>query len=229
MGACDPAPAVRRSTLRDRVDPGPGASFGRRSRVRPPAPRSGAFRGAISVNGSPVEMPIAGRAEHASGERLRLAATFATRTCRRMAERIPAGHVRLPHARRMWPAPGPCPGPGTMRWKDVAIVGEREATLSVREARLARAHRAFRQASEGRAVLAVRIPSPFRSRSPRPTTGSVNGEEIGGGATRGHDPAGRAEKAPLELPFESTTGRSLAAAGIAGLSARIWTPARRDG
>lgn len=196
------------------IDPRPGefftATFSFSASGLPP----GQFRGSVALNGSPAEVPLAGRGEKIGG-RTRLRATL------RYAD-VPAGWLnrcrqdsfdyRLQgevegSARVSWS--------GTMRWDQVTV--ERGGEAVSRFARLASLELTALSLgrSEGRAVLEVENPFSF----PIEIAGAsydlrVHGRSVGGGAARGS--VLRAKRRDfLELPFTVDHGRFLAAAGSA--------------
>ena len=205
--------AAAGSPLEIAVDPRPGASFG--LVLSGPAGSAGAgeFRGGVRLNGSQVEMPLAGRAELA-GDRLRLAATV------RYAD-VPAdwlSHHR-PEAfdyrvRAEVAGAGTVSWEGALAWSDISFAGGREAlsrfvALGSLELTSLSATR-----TEGRGVLSVTNPFAF------PITIAaaeyrlrVNGNEIGGGAAKGRIMKAGKKNAALELPFRLDEKAFKAAAG----------------
>ncbi len=196
------------------MDPGSGASFELVLTGPAGGGGSGEFRGGVSLNGSPVEMALSGRAEEREG-RLRLVATVRytdvpkewlngfrpdTFDYRIHADVAGAGAV-------FWA--------GSMHWSDVSIRGEGEAmthfvTLGSFELTALSVKR-----SEGRAVLSVTNPFAF------PVTIAaagyrlrVNGKEIGGGAAGVRILRAGRKKAAFELPFRVDHGAFLDAAGF---------------
>jgi len=212
------------------IDPGPGTSFGLVLTGWAADAGPGEFRGGVSLNGSPVEMPLRGRAEKRGG-RIRLVAT------------IPYAGVPQEWLNGFRPdtfeyrvhadvaGAGAVSWAGSMRWSDVSIVEEREALSPFVKLGSLELTALSIKRSEGRAVLAVTNPFAF------PITIAaaeyrlhVNGTEIGGGAARGRILRAGRPKAPLELPFRVDHGPFLAAAGFdwavgadleAGLTGRL--------
>jgi LEA14-like dessication related protein len=194
------------------VDPRPGGSF-IVSFAGPALPTSaGAFHGSVSLYGSPAEMPVAGRAEMRGGL-LRLTATL------RYAD-VPVDWLNrfrpdaFDYRIRAETAGGEgVSWSGTEPWSRVkSFAGEDSLKSFVKLASLELTSLSLTR-SEGRAVLAVTNPFSF----PIPLTAtsyrlSVNGEEVGGGGTRGRIlPPKR--NVGLELPFTVQQWRFLAAAG----------------
>ena len=194
------------------VDPRPGSSF--EIRFAGPASKatSGDFRGGVSLYGSPVEMPLAGRAETMGGL-LRLSATV------RYAD-VPAEWLNrfrrdaFDYRVRADVAGGESVSwSGTERWTQVTRAGGDAALRHFVELTSLELTSLSLTRSEGRAVLAVTNPFSFpitiASTSYRL---SVKGEEIGSGGTRGRILRPQ-HRAGLELPFTVQQWRFLAAAG----------------
>ena len=171
---------------------------------------SGEFRGRASFNGSPLELPLSGRAESGGG-RLRVTATA------RYAD-VPEDWLGRFHpgsfeyAVRGEVAGAAVSWSGTMRWSEIAVTGDnlvsRFLTLASLELTGLSAKR-----TEGRGFLSVSNPFSFPvSLAAWTYRIRVNGEEIGGGNARGHVARGR-RTTGLELPFSAEEGRFLAAAG----------------
>ncbi len=202
------------SALEIAIDPRPGASFELILTGPAGGGGPGEFRGGVSLNGSPVEMPLSGPAEERGG-RLRLVATIRyadvpkewldgfrpdTFDYRIHADVAGAGAVS-------WV--------GSMRWSDVSILGEGDAmTRFVKLGPLELTALSVKR-SEGRAVLSVTNPFAF------PVTIAaagyrlrLNGKEIGGGTAGGRTLRAGRKKAPLELPFCVDHGAFLDAAGF---------------
>lgn len=194
------------------VDPRPGESFVVGFAGPAMTISAGDFRGSLSLYGSPAEMPLAGRAETRGGL-LRLSATL------RYAD-VPADWLNrfrrdgFDYSVRAQITGGESVSwSGTQRWSQVKSVGTDEslehfvklAALELTALSLTR--------SEGRAVLAVT--NPFSFPITVTATGyrlSVNGDEVGAGATRGRTLRPR-HSTGLELPFTVQHWRFLAAAG----------------
>src|SRR5512144_639754 len=195
------------------VDPRPGASFG--LVLSGPARSAGAgeFGGGVRLNGSQVEMPLAGRAELA-GDRLRLAATV------RYAD-VPAdwlSHHR-PEAfdcrvRAEVAGAGTVSWEGALAWSDISFAGGREAlsrfvALGSLELTSLSATR-----TEGRGVLSVTDPFAFSiTIAAAEYRLRVTGNEIGGGAANGRIMKAGKKNAALELPFRLDEKTFKAAAG----------------
>jgi len=194
------------------VDPQPGPFFvatfeGPASGVGP-----GEFRGAVAWNGSPMEMPLIGTVE-TTGNGLRLRASL------RYADVPRDWLLRLRpdsfdyRVRGEVGGAGQLSWSGTLRWEEVAVSGGRE-TLSrfVKLSSLELTDLSPRH-SEGRAVLAVTNPFSFPiSLGEVRYELRVNGEEVGGGRTRGRTLRAGKNNA-LELPFRVDHARFRTAAG----------------
>lgn len=206
------AAAAAAAPVRIVVEPRPGASFVV-SFTGPALNRSaGDFRGSLSLYGSGVEMPMAGRADPAGGL-LRLTATV------RYAD-VPAPWLDrfrregFEYRIRADVTSGESVSwSGMERWSQVTAAGAdnvldrfvKLASLELTSLSLTR--------SEGRAVLAITNPFSFpitvASTSYRL---SVNGDEVASGATRGRTLRPK-HTAGLELPFSLQQWQFLAAAG----------------
>jgi len=189
--------------------------------------RGGLFSGRVSVNGSPVELPVSARAEASAG-RLRLPLTLR--------------YADIPHdwAKRFrsetfdYRVTGSVSGgapvewSGRSRWDSVGVEGERETLRRfVRLVTLEVTDVSF-LSSDARAVVGVRNPFSFpltvASSRYRVTAG---GRVLGRGMTRGMILRPRQESTVL-LPLEVEHGALIAAAGGAVLSGE-GVPARLDG
>jgi LEA14-like dessication related protein len=195
------------------VDPRPGVSFGLVLSGPAGGAAAGEFRGGLRLNGSQVEMPLAGRSELA-GDRLRLVATV------RYAD-VPGdwlSHSR-PEAldyriRADVVGAGTVSWEGALAWSDVSFVGGREALSRFVALGSLELTSLSSTRTEGRAVLSVTNPFAF------PITIAaadyrlrVNRKEIGGGAAKGRILKAGKKKVALELPFRLEEGTFRAAAG----------------
>ncbi len=176
----------------------------------------GAFRGSISINGSPVEMPVSGSVSHAGG-------------LWRLPFRVRYSDVPADWADRFRPdgftyrlresgGAAPREWTGTRSWKEVEIEGGRDvlADFLVLD-EVALTHLSL-LSSEARAELSVRNPFAFPLMIAQTDyTLTANGREVGFGSTRGmilH----AAQKNVLSLPIEVDHAELLSAAGTALLS-----------
>jgi LEA14-like dessication related protein len=177
----------------------------------------GAFRGSISVNGSTVELPIAGTVAHAEGQwRLPVVVRYAD---------VPAawteGFRAEAFSYRLRGGVGgaaPREWTGTRAWKDVEVEGGRDALdqfLALRDVRLTEMSL---MSSEAVGELAIRNPFAFDLRIAQADYVLFAAErQVGEGATRGmilH--AG--QRNVLSLPIEVDHGQLISAAGSALLS-----------
>jgi hypothetical protein len=192
-----------------RLDPRPGPEF-TLILDGPSGAGSGEFRGRVSLNGSPSELPLSGRAE-SSGGRLRVAATA------RYTD-VPAdwlGRFRpgsFDYAVRGEVAGKEVSWSGTMRWSEVPVAGEGLASRFLRLGSLELTALSPKR-TEGRGVLNVSNPFSFPVRLSAGTFRiRVNGEEIGGGGARERVARGK-RTTGVELPFSAEERRFLAAAG----------------
>jgi LEA14-like dessication related protein len=142
------------------IRPGPAETFSATLAGPARGVRGGAFSGRLSVNGSPVEIPISGRAE-ASGDGLRLPVTLRYSDIPQdWANRFRAETFDYRITGRV-AGEAPLDWSGTARWDEVGVEGERETarrflrlvTLEVTDISFA--------GSEARAVVAVRNPFAF--------------------------------------------------------------------
>lgn len=209
------------------IRPGPAEVFSA-TLVGPAAGvRSGPFVGSISINGSPVELSVTGRAD-ASGGRLRLPLTLRySDVPQDWANRFRAETFGYRVRGRVGDST-PIEWSGVARWDDVGVEGERESVarfvrlveLEVTDVSLL--------SSDARAVLAVRNPFSFpitiASSRYRVTAGD---RVVGNGSTRGLLLRPRRESTIL-LPVEVEHGALIAAAGGAVLSGE-GVPARLAG
>lgn len=208
------------------IRPGPTETFSATLVGPAAAARGGPFSGRISVNGSSVEVPIAGRAE-AIGARLRIPLTLRySDVPQDWANRFRPETFEYRVSGRAGAAP--VEWTGTARWDDVGVEGERETvrrfvrlvTLEVTDVSLF--------SSDARAVVAVRNPFsfPLTVASARYRV-SADGRLLGTGSTRGMILRARQECTVL-LPIEVEHGALIAAAGGAVLSGEA-VPARLAG
>ncbi len=199
--------------VRIAVEPRPGTSFV--VNLTGPALKAAAgdFRASVSLYGSSVEMPLAGRAEPVGGGLLRLSATV------RYAD-VPADWLNrfrrdsFDYRIRADIAGGESVSwSGTEQWRQVTAAGGDDslkdfvklASLELTSLSLTR--------SEGRAVLAITNPFSFPITIAATSYRlNVNGEEVGSGGTRGRILRPR-QVTGVELPFTVQQWRFLAAAG----------------
>jgi LEA14-like dessication related protein len=178
---------------------------------------AGPFRGSISMNGSPAELPVAGTVVHADGRwRLPLSVRYSdvppdwadrfrpdTFTYR-LRGAVAGG------ASREWT--------GTRAWKDIEVESDRESGAEFLQLEDVRLTELSLLSSEGEARLGVRNPFafPLKIAETRYVL-VVNGREVGEGATHGmilHP----SQKNALVLPVEIDHAELLSAAGKALLS-----------
>lgn len=177
----------------------------------------GAFRGSISLNGSPAELPVAGTVAHADGRwRLPLiiryadvpadwADRFRTETFTYRMRGSVAGA-----APREWT--------GTLPWKDIEVESDRESGADFLQLENVRLTELSLLSSAAEADLVVRNPFAFELKiAESQYTLIVEGREVGEGATHGlilH----AAQKNVLALPIELDHASLLSAAGRAVVS-----------
>jgi LEA14-like dessication related protein len=174
---------------------------------------AGPFRGAISLNGSPVELPIAGTVAHAEG-RWRLPVTV------RYAE-VPADWAdrfrpeTFSYRLRGGVSGAPREWTGTRPWRDVEIDGDRETLAGFLELSHVGLTHVSLFSSEATAELALRNPFSFPLKiAETQYTLLADGQEVGEGQTRGlllHP----SQKNVLSLPIEIDHAQLLSAAGKA--------------
>lgn len=176
----------------------------------------GAFRGAIALNGSSVELPLSGTVTHAGG-RFQLPVTtryadvpseWADRfTPRTFTYRLKGSTGGEP---REWGGSG--------AWKDVEIEGDRDVLshfLSLEDVRLTELSLL---SSEAEARLAIRNPFAFDLKiAETDYTLSVEGRVVGQGGTKGMI-VHASQNNLLALPIELDHGELIAAAGQALLA-----------
>jgi LEA14-like dessication related protein len=209
------------------VRPGPAETFSATLVGPASGARAGAFSGRLSVNGSPVEIPVSARAE-ASGDRLRLPVTL------RYAD-VPADWANRFHPQTFdyrlsgrTAAGGAVLWTGRARWDDVGVEGEKETMR--RFLRLASVELTDVSFLESRAQAVVTVRNPFAfpltiaSTRYRLTSGS---RVVGAGQTRGKLLRARQESTLL-LPIEVDHGQLLGAAG-SGILGGGSLPARLAG
>lgn len=222
-----PLLAVLARPVEIEVRPGPAETFSATLAGPAAGARAGAFSGRLSVNGSPVEMPISARAE-ASGDRLRLPVTL------RYAD-VPADWANRFHPQTFdyrlsgrTAAGAPVEWAGRARWDDVGMEGEKEtARRFLRLASVEVTEVGFTESS-AQAVLTVRNPFAFpltiASTRYRLSSGS---RIVGTGQTRGKLLRPRQESTLL-LPLDVDHGQLLGAAG-SGILGGGSLPARLSG
>lgn len=209
------------------VRPGPSETFAATLVGPARGAAGGAFSGRLSVNGSPVEVPVSARAE-ASGDRLRLSVTL------RYAD-VPSDWANRFHPQTFdYKLAGRTAGggavdwSGTARWDDVGVEGEKE--IAQRFLRLASVELTDVSFTESRAQAVVLVRNPFAfpltiaSTRYRLTSGA---RVVGTGHTRGMILRARQESTLL-LPVEVDHGQLLGAAG-AGILGGGSLPARLAG
>lgn len=209
------------------VRPGPSETFSATLVGPARGARGGAFSGRLSINGSPVEIPVSARAE-ASGDRLRLPVTL------RYAD-VPSDWANRFHPQTFdYKLSGRTAGggavdwSGTARWDDVGVEGERETMR--RFLRLASVEVTDVSFTESRAQAVVTVRNPFAfpltiaSTRYRLTSGA---RVVGTGHTRGMLLRPRQESTLL-LPVEVDHGQLLGAAG-SGILGGGSLPARLSG
>lgn len=209
------------------VRPGPSETFSATLIGPAQGARGGAFSGRISVNGSPVEMPVSARAV-ASGDRLRLPVTL------RYAD-VPSDWANRFHPQTFaYKLSGRSAGggsvdwSGTARWDDVGVEGEKETAK--RFLRLASVELTDVSFTESRAQAVVTVRNPFAfpltiaSTRYRLTSGA---RVVGTGHTRGMILRARQESTLL-LPVDVDHGQLLGAAG-SGILGGGSLPARLSG
>ena len=175
---------------------------------------SGAFRGTMTINGSPAELPLSGRAEQ-SGDRLTVHGSVPYAD-------VPADWVSKVRAEgfdyRLRGQVGegrPVDWSGHLPWDAVSVAGDARAASRFLQLTSFELTAFSVKRSEGRAVVRAENPFSFPLTIAN-TVYSVeaNGHAIGRGTTRGR--LLRARKAnAVELPFEVDHGEFLAAVGSA--------------
>jgi LEA14-like dessication related protein len=177
----------------------------------------GDFRGSLSLNGSPAEVPVAGRAE-------RTAAGWSVPLTIRYAE-VPADWAdRFQPASFQYLLRGRVAGKppiewrGTKRWDSVAIEGEDDSVRRFVKLQSLEVVELSLLESEALAIVGVRNPFsfPLKIASTRYRL-QANGREVGEGATRGMLLRPLRVNA-LSLPIALDHGALVGAAGRAVLS-----------
>ncbi len=178
---------------------------------------AGPFRGSISMNGSPAELPIAGTVVHADGRwRLPLSVRYSD---------VPADWAdrfrpeTFTYRLRGAVAGGPArEWTGTRAWKDIEVDSDRESGAEFLQLEDVRLTELSLLSSEAQARLGVRNPFAFPLKiAEAQYVLVVNGREVGEGATHGmilHP----SQKNALALPIEVDHAELLSAAGRALLS-----------
>ncbi|MFN2387919.1 MAG: LEA type 2 family protein [Thermoanaerobaculia bacterium] len=177
----------------------------------------GDFRGALSLNGSPAEIVVAGRAERSpAGWSLPLTLRFADVPAD-WADRFQPASFQYVLRGRVAGEP-PVEWRGTKRWESVGIEGENDSVRRfVKLQSLEVVELSFLE-SEALAIVAVRNPFsfPLKIASTRYRL-QASGREVGEGATRGMLLRPLRVSA-LSLPIGLDHGALVAAAGRAVLS-----------
>jgi LEA14-like dessication related protein len=173
----------------------------------------GPFQGAISVNGSPAELPLSGTVERAGKEwKLPVAVRYADVPADWADRFRPEGFTyRLRSASgREWS--------GSARWQDVELEGSREAAEEYVKLDDVTLSNVSLLSSEANAQVTVRNPFSFPLKiASTQYTLFANGREVGSGRTQGmilH----AAQKNRLELPIDVDHSELLSAAGGALVS-----------
>lgn len=196
------------------IDPQPGRFFTATFAGPAPCIAAGQFRGSVSLNGSPAEMPLVGRAEQVgSGARLRATLRYAD---------VPADWVsRFRPDTFDYSIRGGVEGlraiscSGTLGWEQVVVEGGREALSRFVKLTSLELTALSARRSEGRAVLTVDNPFSFPIAVAAASYDlRIHEQRIGGGARRGQILRGQ-RKGSLELPLTVDHERFLAAAGTA--------------
>ncbi len=196
------------------VRPGAGESFTAVVTGEAPGAASGAFSGALTLNGSPSELRVSGQAERTGGRlRIPLAVRYSD---------VPADWVERFRLRDFdYRLRGTVAGrervewSGAMRWAEVAIEGEKEtAERFVRLGSLQLTSLSFFE-SEAQAQVSVRNPFsfPLKISSARYEL-FANGSAVGSGQT-GALVLHPGRENSLDLPVELEHGALIAAAGNA--------------
>jgi len=173
----------------------------------------GPFQGAISVNGSPAELPLSGTVERAGREwKLPVAVRYADVPADWADRFRPEGFTyRLRSASgREWS--------GSARWQDVELEGSREAAEEYVKLDDVTLSNVSLLSSEANAQVTVRNPFSFPLKiASTQYTLFANGREVGSGGTQGmilH----AAQKNRLALPIDVDHSELLSAAGGALVS-----------
>jgi LEA14-like dessication related protein len=173
----------------------------------------GPFQGAISVNGSPAELPLSGTVERAGREwKLPVAVRYADVPADWADRFRPEGFAyRLRSASgREWS--------GSARWQDVELEGSREAAEEYVKLDDVTLSNVSLLSSEANAQVTVRNPFSFPLKiASTQYTLFANGREVGSGRTQGmilH----AAQKNRLALPIDVDHSELLSAAGGALVS-----------
>jgi LEA14-like dessication related protein len=177
----------------------------------------GEFRGGLSLNGSPAEIPVAGRAERAAGGwtlplALRYAdvpADWADRFQRASFQYVLRGRVA---------AEPPVEWRGTKRWESIEVEGDEDTVRRFVKLQSLEVVEMSILESEALAIVGVRNPFsfPLKIASTRYRL-EANGREVGEGATRGMLLRPLRVNA-LSLPIALDHGALVGAAGRAVLS-----------
>jgi LEA14-like dessication related protein len=177
----------------------------------------GAFRGSISLNGSPAEMPVVGTVAHSDGRwRLPLVVQYADVPAD-WAERFRTETFTY-RLRGAVAGGAPREWTGTRPWKDIEVESDKESGADFLKLEDVRLTQLSLLSSEAEAELALRNPFVFPLKiAETQYTLVVNGREVGEGATHGmilHP----TQKNVLALPIEIDHAGLIAAAGRALLS-----------
>jgi len=173
----------------------------------------GAFRGAIAINGSAAEVPVAGTVTHAAGLwQLPVVVRYADVPAD-WADRFRADGFT--YRLRVSGGPAPKEWTGTRSWKDVEIEGGKETLADFLTLDDVSLTQMSLLSSEAEARLSMRNPFSFPLKiASSQYTLVANGRDVGSGETQGmllH----AAQKNVLTLPIEVDHGELISAAGKA--------------